>query len=92
MSTSKWAYEPEKCDGQPCPGDCDSCPRAGIEETAARETLSATLWELVRRLEEDGTFRVDSIELTGPRDNPVLKINGRAVEEHEEGKNNEQPG
>lgn len=28
MSVSKWAYEPEKCDGQPCPGDCDNCSLA----------------------------------------------------------------
>ena len=28
MSVSKWAYEPTKCDGQPCVGDCDNCPRA----------------------------------------------------------------
>ena len=26
MSVSKWAYSPKKCDGQPCPGDCDFCP------------------------------------------------------------------
>ena len=25
MSVSKWAYEPEKCDGKPCVGDCDYC-------------------------------------------------------------------
>lgn len=25
---SKWAYEPHKCDGQPCGGDCDYCPKA----------------------------------------------------------------
>ncbi len=25
MSVSKWAYRPDKCDGQPCPGDCDYC-------------------------------------------------------------------
>lgn len=24
MSVSKPMYQPEKCDGQPCPGDCDS--------------------------------------------------------------------
>ena len=27
MSTSKWAYDPRRCDGQPCPGDCDRCTR-----------------------------------------------------------------
>lgn len=26
MSVSLWAYEPEKCDGQPCCGECDNCP------------------------------------------------------------------
>ena len=25
MSVSKWNYEPEKCEGQPCVGDCDFC-------------------------------------------------------------------
>lgn len=29
MSVSKWAYEPNKCDGKPCVGDCDcGCPLA----------------------------------------------------------------
>lgn len=25
MSVSKWAYEPDKCDGDYCVGDCDFC-------------------------------------------------------------------
>jgi len=28
MSVSKWAYKPEKCDGDFCPGDCDICGKA----------------------------------------------------------------
>lgn len=28
MSVSKWAYEADKCEGQPCPGDCDLCSKA----------------------------------------------------------------
>ena len=28
MSVSKWAYEPHKCDGAECGGDCDYCPKA----------------------------------------------------------------
>lgn len=32
MSASKWAYSPEKCDGRPCPGDCDGCPKAEENE------------------------------------------------------------
>ena len=27
MSVSKWNYEPSKCDGQPCAGDCDFCDK-----------------------------------------------------------------
>lgn len=25
MSVSKWAYDPEVCNDQICPGDCDLC-------------------------------------------------------------------
>lgn len=32
MSCSKWAYEPEKCDGQMCVGDCDFCDKAEESE------------------------------------------------------------
>ena len=28
MSVSKWAYQPDRCDGNVCPGDCDSCGKA----------------------------------------------------------------
>ena len=31
MSVSKWAYAPEKCDGEPCAGDCDMCYKAEDE-------------------------------------------------------------
>ena len=27
MSVSKWAYTPEVCDGEGCPGDCDLCDK-----------------------------------------------------------------
>ena len=30
MSCSLWAYSPEKCDGQPCPGDCDKCSKRDV--------------------------------------------------------------
>lgn len=30
MSVSKWAYTPEKCDGQPCVGDCDMCSKKDV--------------------------------------------------------------
>ena len=28
MSCSIWAYIPERCDGDACPGDCDVCSKA----------------------------------------------------------------
>ena len=31
MSVSKWAYSPERCDGQPCCGDCDLCNLMDID-------------------------------------------------------------
>ena len=31
MSVSKWAYEPSKCDGDLCAGDCDLCSKANME-------------------------------------------------------------
>lgn len=27
MSVSHWAYDPDKCEGDFCPGDCDKCPK-----------------------------------------------------------------
>lgn len=27
MSVSLYQYDPVLCDGEPCPGDCDFCPR-----------------------------------------------------------------
>ena len=32
MSVSKWAYSPEKCDGQPCVGECDMCRLSEVED------------------------------------------------------------
>ncbi len=28
MSTSKWNYRPERCDGDICVGDCDCCEKS----------------------------------------------------------------
>lgn len=28
MGCSKWAYEPDKCDGDYCVGECDLCEKA----------------------------------------------------------------
>ena len=34
MSVSKWAYNPDVCDGEPCVGDCDYCRIAEESEEA----------------------------------------------------------
>lgn len=31
MSVNLWAYDPEKCDGKYCCGDCDFCNRTDDE-------------------------------------------------------------
>ena len=31
MSVSKWAYKPEVCDGDYCPGDCNHCIKNEME-------------------------------------------------------------
>lgn len=36
MSISKWAYDPDKCDGDYCCGDCDYCPK-GEEVDGGRQ-------------------------------------------------------
>ena len=52
MSVSKWAYTPEKCDGDFCPQDCDNCPKRwddvendDIEEIDITETPYAAFLE-----------------------------------------------
>ena len=32
MSCSKWSYEPDKCDGDFCIGECDDCPKCYVDE------------------------------------------------------------
>lgn len=32
MGVSKWAYSPEKCDGEYCAGDCDHCYKARLTD------------------------------------------------------------
>lgn len=79
MSTSKWAYDPRRCDGQPCPGDCDRCTRWQEEESASLK--DDMINDLVKGLEADGTFKVESVKLGWTNGKPSLKIDGRATEE-----------
>ena len=40
MSTSKWAYNPKRCDGRRCPGDCDRCTRWQEDEGTDTDIIS----------------------------------------------------
>ena len=53
MSVSKWAYSPEKCDGEYCIGDCDLCYKAEYEV------------EDLRMLERVSQFKAKPIEECG---------------------------
>lgn len=48
MSVSKWSYEPEKCDGDFCIGDCDFCPKQmpllDEEDARTEERLFRYAW------------------------------------------------
>ena len=35
--TDIWAYSPEKCDGDYCPGDCDNCYKVELNDTPDSE-------------------------------------------------------
>ena len=48
MSVSLWAYEPELCDGQPCPGDCDHCDRWKDREEVLWRKLENVLREQMK--------------------------------------------
>lgn len=32
MGVHTWAYDPERCDGEPCICNCDHCPKAKESE------------------------------------------------------------
>lgn len=51
MSVSKWAYEADKCDGEPCVGDCDLCSKSENDEYMILDLKSAE-W-LVYKMQND---------------------------------------
>ncbi len=45
MSVSLWAYEPEKCDGDFCPGECDICILTFSEDEEDKSTTESSCEE-----------------------------------------------
>ena len=50
MSVSKWAYDPAKCDGDYCPGDCDFCAK---REAAEPEKKVMTNGDCIRLMDDN---------------------------------------
>lgn len=47
MSVSKWAYEPKKCDGDYCPGDCDLCDKSEESEEEGEEASECLITKAI---------------------------------------------
>ena len=45
MSCSKWAYTPQKCDGDYCIGECDLCGKRDIDVTVHCEDCKYSRFE-----------------------------------------------
>lgn len=46
MSVSLWAYDPDKCDGDVCRGDCDLCIKAYEDIEESKKTLDEIIYEV----------------------------------------------
>lgn len=55
MSVSKWAYEPSRCDGDYCCGDCDHCQKAeNVKKPNEYKTLLEVCADWDREIEKRG--------------------------------------
>lgn len=50
MSVSKWAYEPEKCDGGYCCGDCDECAKEYVDVADSKPMKHGNEKDQIHRL------------------------------------------
>lgn len=62
MSVSLWAYDPARCDGKPCPHNCDKCPHR--EDTGDIQLVDSVLYEEVER-HDNCTVQVLKNTVTG---------------------------
>lgn len=52
MSVDKWAYEPQKCDGEICVGDCDLCQKAKTSPSNVWMKIGEHIGEIMNLLFE----------------------------------------
>lgn len=85
--TLRWAYKPELCDGNPCPGDCDYCsghykdvglikPNVFNPKTAMDKIMEKT--EEVDRLKDlNNQLRIKVRIMEGNNDNDTRQQNSK---------------
>lgn len=56
MSVSRWAYIPECCDGDACPGDCDLCSKAQDNIAEHEYTMEEFMYGQDMGNPEDGSL------------------------------------
>ena len=62
MSISKWAYVPERCDGDVCCGDCDYCPKTNGNMAILNHQRLCNQCQHYREKEETGIYGCESWE------------------------------
>lgn len=65
MSVSKWAYEPEKCDGDYCVGDCDFCHKAEGDEEVTVEEIVRSISKSICKSCKHRDFCAETLRLYG---------------------------
>lgn len=83
MSVSKWAYEPDKCDGEPCVGDCDLCDKKEIILRDRRYTIFAAhiMSKILAIYITDEKFKADIDAVVN--DGSYIEVEGKKVSEFE---------
>ena len=63
MSVSKWAYKPEKCDGDFCPGDCERCSKAEEMDIEEAQEIYKELYHGWVTSNDEAKFNVAAVTI-----------------------------
>ena len=58
MSVNKWAYNPEKCDGDICIGDCDRCYKASLNKLINKDVVHVVRCKDCRLYNTDNCYMI----------------------------------
>lgn len=96
MSVSKWAYSPELCDGERCPGDCDLCSKMegnNMTEEELKSEINRLKTEIAKLREKKKAEKREQPACPSGMDKEFnmswadIKIIGRIVREYCFGRN-----